>query len=235
MNVLWVIFNMLILITIKRSPALEIFMKIIHMLRSMNTGGYLIMLIERIFLKTSVYTEPCIDTAVDNLSENLLENHVPLIKIPNRKLKYCSKPWVDTELQAEIHCKNKLAHIKNTIPNEINKVNFSKRNNHVTSERRKKKKMYLLNYLKLHKHDGKKICAGINFELESSKNVEEIPLSVRDVKGVLLADPQDIADNFSYYFESVHATKEVLNFLITCIKIDRLIDTQSFIKLLILK
>ena len=53
-----------------------------------------------------VYTKPCIDPAVNNLSEiieNLLENHAPLIKIPDRKLKYCSKPWIDTELQAEIH------------------------------------------------------------------------------------------------------------------------------------
>ena len=39
--------------------------------------------------------------------------------------------------------------------------------------------------------------AGINFALESSKNVKQMPLSVQNFKGELLSDPQHIADNFS--------------------------------------
>ena len=156
-----------------------------------------------------VYSQTCIDTAVSNLNVNiasLLENHAPLVKISNRKLKYCSKPWIDKELQAEIHTKNKLFHVKKSIPTEINKVNFSRYNNYVTAQRRKKKKIYLQNYFNKHRHDSGKMWIGINYALESTNNNKQFPVSVKNLKGELLTDPQSIADNFADYFESVPTT-----------------------------
>ncbi len=91
-----------------------------------------------------VYNEPNIDIAVDNLinkTEYLLDIHAPLLRIPNRKLKYCTKPWIDKELQDKIKYKNKLFDIKSNIPTENNKVTFTKYNNYVTTQRRNKKKV----------------------------------------------------------------------------------------------
>ena len=153
-----------------------------------------------------VYQQPSLDTAVDNLIdslEKLLDSHAPLRKVPTRKVKYCYKPWIDKELQAQIAAKNRLFSTKSSIPTETNRVIFTKYNNFVTAERRKKKTGYLKSYFEKHRHDSCKMWQGINFALESTKSKKQMPLTVKNVKNELMSDPQLIADNFAEYFEAV--------------------------------
>ena len=76
----------------------------------------------------------------------------------------------------------------------------------VTAERRKKKRNYLRSYFNKHKNDSSKMWMGINYALESSKNQKKMPLTIKNVKNELMSDPQEIADNFAEYFESVPDT-----------------------------
>ena len=92
---------------------------------------------------------------------------------------------------------------KSSVPLETNRVEFTKYNNFVTAERRKKKQNYLRNYFLKHKNDSTRMWMGINYAMESSKSQKTLPLTIKNVKNELMSDPQTIADNFAEYFESV--------------------------------
>ena len=151
-----------------------------------------------------VIGEDNLETASDNLTntlENLYDKHVPLVKLSNRKSKYCDKPWIRGQLLLDIRTKNNLHGIKGSSAN--NEENFRVNRNHVTSQLRRAKKMYFKDYFNNHRNNTRKMWEGINLALAQSKNKKQLPSQIKDENGNTLNDPQDIANSFAKYFENV--------------------------------
>ena len=153
-----------------------------------------------------VYYEPNLDIASENLInelDKLIEIHAPLKKVSKRKQKYCTKPWIDKEMQAELKYKNKIASKAKKCPTENNKFEYKKLKNATTSKLRSKKQVYLNSYFEKHRNDSKRMWTGINNAMESSKAKKNAPMTVTDSDKKLLSCPDEIANSFANYFEQV--------------------------------
>ena len=154
----------------------------------------------------TVFSEPNIDNCFENIirqTEELLDKHAPEYKVPNRKIKYCYKPWIDKELLSEIREKNKLYKNKIKKPNTENKENYRIQKNKVTKLLRIKKKKYYNNYFTKHKTDSKKLWKGINLALEKTKHKKNLPEIIYDSDNKPVNNSLEKANCFAKYFKSI--------------------------------
>lgn len=155
---------------------------------------------------TEVYLESNMDTACHNLVHNietLLDKHAPRKKVSKRKLKYLKKPWIDNELLKEIKHKNTLYSLQKQTPTTLNINNYRNQRNLITKRLRNKKKRYFADYFKKHKADARKMWAGMNLALDSTRKKKSFPNSVTDTSGVTLNNPGKIANSFARFFENI--------------------------------
>ena len=153
-----------------------------------------------------VYNNQNLDETVcnlDNVLTELCDRHAPLQKMSNRKIKYCTKPYIDKALVVEIKIKNKLHSAYRRNPTECNKNAFKMAKNKVNKKLRENKKKYFDNYFNKFRNDSKKMWQGINLALDQTKHRKTLPTIVRDADGTNLDDPHDIANAFASYFQSV--------------------------------
>ena len=156
-----------------------------------------------------VYNEPNLDTASDNLTNkivDLADKHAPLTKVPNRKMKYCHKPWIDKELLLEIKLKNKLYRKARKCPTEANKKELNIVKNRTTRKLRTKKKDYFQKYFTKFKNNSRKMWDGINLALEQTKYKKSLPTTIKNIDGTTMDNPNQIAAAFAKYFERVPQT-----------------------------
>ena len=137
-------------------------------------------------------------------TEKLLETHVPLRKISNRKLKYICKPWIDNETQKEIRKQNTLFRIKKLPGCSQNDVeNYKIQKNKVTSMKRKKESAYFKEYFQKHRRNSKMVWEGINLALNRNRKNKKIPTGITDADDKKISSDQNLANEFAKYFESV--------------------------------
>ena len=155
---------------------------------------------------TLIYNECNIDKAVDNLVnsiEELCDKHAPPIRISNRKIKYCHKPYIDQELLQQIRTKNRLYSTYLENPSEVNKVAYKTLRNKVVSLLRKKKKAYFRMYFDKFRNNSKKMWDGINLALEQSRKKKTIPSSVKGTDGTPITGSKNLAEAFAKYFRDI--------------------------------
>ena len=155
---------------------------------------------------SKVYQEANIDTCFENITTetiSLLNKHAPLIKMSNRKIKYCNKPYIDAELLINIRYRIFLFSLKKETPNEVNIERHRIQKNKVTSISRKKRKIYFKNYFEQHRNNSVKVWSGINQALEQCKAKRTVPDSIYDLENKLHTSPKKIAKSFAKYFENV--------------------------------
>ena len=152
---------------------------------------------------SKVFNEPNIDICFGNISkeiEILLELHAPLIKMSNRKIKYCNKPYIDSELIRQIRLRIVLFGIKKENPNSVNIENHRQQKNKVTNMCRKKRKDYFKKYFETHRYCTGKMWNGINLALEQCRAKKSLPNVVNDLNNNPLTSPKKIANSFMQYF-----------------------------------
>ena len=153
-----------------------------------------------------VFDEPNIDFCFENITsetENLLDKHAPLIKLSNRKVKYCNKPYIDADLLKQIRYRIFLFAYKKEHPNEVNVERHRVQKNKVTHLKRKKCKQYFKNYFEKHRTDTGKVWSGINLALEQCKARKSLPDVIYDLNKNPQNCPKEIANKFSQYFKEV--------------------------------
>ena len=148
-----------------------------------------------------------LDIAVNNLFDNLqslCDKHAPKIKVSKRKMKYCNKPWIDSELVNLIRRKNDMYRKMKILPTLTNIILFKQMRNEVNHKIRYKKKMYFDNYFNMYKRNMKKSWEGIRYAMELSNNKKDIPnIMIDRYTGKSYTNPQNIVNQFAVYFESV--------------------------------
>ena len=148
-----------------------------------------------------------LDSAVNNLFDNLqnlCDKHAPKVKVSKRKMKYCHKPWIDSDLLNIIRCKNDMYRKMKKLPTLTNINLFKQMRNEVNHKTRYKKKVYFDNYFKMHKKNMKKSWEGIRYAMELSNNRKDIPNTMIDKSnGISYNNTQSIVNQFALYFESV--------------------------------
>ena len=149
------------------------------------------------------------NTSIVNLLtkfNSLLEIHMPLKKISNRKFKQKFKPWISDQVLSKIDDKNKTLRKYIRAKNPVLKEEFHKKfkdlKNEVTHLLRSGKKEYYKKYFSDNKNNIQKIWKGIKEIINiKSKNFDHPTcLQIGDAN---ITDPTAICNSFNDYFTSI--------------------------------
>ena len=141
----------------------------------------------------------------DSKMKDLLDRHIPTVKITKRQLKTKLKPWITSGILKSISRRDfffrKFINCKN--PENKNKLHktFKTYRNMIVSLTRRSKSNYYTNYFNSHCNNMQKIWAGIR-SLISSKLTQSKPISLNIGESVI-SDPNQIADCFNDFFTTI--------------------------------
>ena len=136
----------------------------------------------------------------------ILDLHMPLKKITQKKFKQRFKPWISDNILSKIGDKNKALRkylrTKNPILKELHRCKFNDLKNEVTHLLRSSKKEFYKKYFTENKNNLQKVWKGIKEIINiKSKNFDH-PTSLQ-IGDVNITDPIAISNCFNDYFTSV--------------------------------
>ena len=131
------------------------------------------------------------------------ERHAPTQKLTPREVKLTLKPWITSEIQKLIRIRDRLFERKKRQPeNDHVREVYNRVRNRVSRELEKSKKQHYESYFDEMNTNIKKTWEGIR-KIVNVKKSTKFSISHLNVKGKIVDDPVEIANNFNNFFVNV--------------------------------
>jgi hypothetical protein len=134
---------------------------------------------------------------------NLMDRHVPLVKLTKKQIKTNCKPWITTGIIKSINKRDILLkqYIKSKIPSKKTLLynQYKKYRNLLVSLCKRSKSNYYSTYFQSNLGNIKKIWQGVNNLISSKGNSQPPPISL-SIDGITTSDPKTVSNTFNNYF-----------------------------------
>lgn len=137
---------------------------------------------------------------------NLVNKHVPMIKLTKKQINLCRKPWITKEIIKSMNERDKLLklYIRCKIPAQKMLLHnqYKTYRNSTVKLCKSSKFSYHKSYFQNNLDSIKKIWQGVNNIIYSKKKVQAPPISL-SVNGLVTSDPQIVSNTFNNYFSTI--------------------------------
>ena len=149
--------------------------------------------------------------SMNNFNEHLnviLDKYAPYKKLTKKEYKLKSRPWINNEIQIQMHKRDKLLHKycklqdKNSVNAQAIYTEYKRLRNVLTQMKRESKRDYYTKYFEANKNKTSSIWKGIK-SLVNINNSSKKDINILDNKGKKITDPQKIADLFNQHYVNV--------------------------------
>ena len=134
---------------------------------------------------------------------NLLDRHVPMIKLTKKQIKTRCKPWITAGIIKSINKRDLLLkqYIKSESPSRKTLLynQYKKYRNLLVSLCKKSKSNYYSTYFQSNLGNIKKIWQGVNNLISAKGNSQPPPISL-SIDGITTSDPKIVSNTFNNYF-----------------------------------
>lgn len=140
-----------------------------------------------------------------NKMNNLVDQHVPIVKLSKKQIKTLYKPWITPGIITSIHKRNHLfkLYIKCKVASEksILHIQYKKYRNSIVSLCKISKSNYFKTYFQNNLGNIKKIWQGVN-NIINFRSLHNPPISL-SINGLITSNSDTISNTFNKYFCSI--------------------------------
>ena len=135
--------------------------------------------------------------------QNIMNKYYPLIKVPNRALKFINKPWLTKGLKISIRTKNRLQSKLRKHCTENAENHFKRFRNILTKLKKKSFNLYYAEKCAASKTNISKTWKIINEIIKRKKSRVNTITNLKDTEGNVVNDENKITDLLNYHFSTI--------------------------------